>query len=143
MSLQAIFPFLLSMHNFLQSASLQPVFWFLAPFLYLSHISCATFPLHCHSSSGTLFAVKFHLHCCPHCAPVIRDSLLQTYWKKLTVVAIFPSRKPISFSFELGKNVSVLCEILFQFNWRHCKSICSIKGTQERPCHFFWYCNQV
>lgn len=56
-----------------------------------------------HSSSATLFALKCHLHCCPHYASVIRDSLLQTCLKQLTVMNIFHSIKPISFPFEAGK----------------------------------------
>lgn len=50
----------------------------------------------------------------------------------------FCSRKPISFSFEVGKKLSALSETLFQFRGQ-CDNACFSKGTEERSCHFYCY----
>lgn len=95
---------------------------FLGFFSVSFYNACATSPLHWHSSSATILAVKSHLHCSLHHASAIRDRLLQTYRNQLTIVVIFPSRKPISFSFEFGKK-------RLQFNLKPCFS--SIEDTAE------------
>lgn len=109
----------------------------------------------CHLHIVTL-PLGLYLHC-PHSICIIRDSLLQTNWIQLAAIALFcffvclffilcisssSSRKPISFSFQVGKKLSALSEMLFQFRGQS-ESTCFSKGTEERSCHFSCYYHWV